>query len=145
MSDALDKQLTSDTPIEGEDPNMVEAYRLVTGAYGFVHRMIRLFYNPHAITWAEVGVDGQVHKRHESAMAAGHYMLSGDFFENHERYAKFFELLEDPKGFRRYKNLVIDREDFNEETCQTPHAIAFGEQTKFGAPVEPKLEEAVAS
>jgi hypothetical protein len=89
--------------------------------------MIRLFYNPHAITWAQVGVDGQVHKRHESAMAAGDFMLAGDFFENHERYNKFFRLLEDPEGFRRYKTVVIDRTGPADESCHTPWEVAFGE------------------
>src|SRR5581483_7233335 len=51
VAGALHTQLT--TPLDGENPEMVEAYRQITGAYEFVHSMIRLFYNPHAITWAE--------------------------------------------------------------------------------------------
>jgi hypothetical protein len=123
VSNSVELQL-ADGPDRGQ-PALVEAYRLVSGAYGFVHRMIRLFYNPHAITWAEVGTDKQVHKAHESAMAAGHYMLAGDFFENHERYADFFTLLEDPKMFKRYKNVVIDRPDLNDTSCHTATEVAF--------------------
>ncbi len=125
VSAALHKQLVGEEEPMG--PELVEAYKKVSGAYNFVHRMIRLFYNPHAITWAEVGVDHQVHKRHESAMAAGHYMLAGDFFENHERYNKFFDALEDPRGFQHYKKLILDREDYNKETptCYTPKEVAF--------------------
>jgi hypothetical protein len=105
-------------PMEGDNPGMVDAYTHITGAYGFVHRMIRMFYNPHAITWAEAGADGQLHKRTESAMAAGHYVLSGDFFENYKKYDSFFEMLENPEDFKRYKNLVIDRHENKEATCQ---------------------------
>src|SRR5439155_15817299 len=79
VSDAVRTRLA-----EGEEAGLgklTAAYELVTGAYGFVHRMIRLFYNPHAVTWAEVGSEKQIHKAHESAMTAGHFMLSGDFFE----------------------------------------------------------------
>jgi hypothetical protein len=125
-------------------PDMVEAYRKVSGAYNFVHRMIRLFYNPHAITWAEVGVDHQVHKRHESAMAAGHYMLAGDFFENHERYNKFFDALEDPRGFEHYKKLILDREDYNKEapTCYTPKEVAFPMVENGGKKAESGVEVA---
>ena len=51
-------------------------------------------------------------------MAAGHYMLSGDFFENYQKFDSFFKILEDPNHFRRYKKLVIDREDFVEPSCE---------------------------
>lgn len=125
---AVGQQLRGEAPGAGADnPALVKAYEMVTGAYGFVHRMIRLFYNPHAITWAQVGTEHQVHKRHESAMAAGHFMLSGDFFENHERYHKFFELLEDPRAFKRYSKIVLDRSEYDDTSCHTPWEVAFGE------------------
>jgi hypothetical protein len=69
------------------------------------------------VTWAQAGADGVTHKAHESAMAAGHYMLSGDFFENYKKYDDFFALLEHPKQFQRYKKLVIDRKDFVKPNC----------------------------
>jgi hypothetical protein len=126
VTDALMTQLTEGR--EAAAPRMERAYEMVTAAYNFVHRMIRLFYNPHAITWAEVGAEGQVHKRAESAMAAGHFMLAGDFFENRDRYNRFFELIEEPKGFERYKTMVIDRSDFIDTSCHTPVEVAFGGQ-----------------
>lgn len=124
VSDALHQQLSGST--NGNNPSMAKAYELITGAYNFVHRMIRLFYNPHALTWAEVGADGESHRRHESAMAAGHYMLSGDFFENYEKYDSFFQVLENPDTFRRYKKTVIDRQDFQQD-CETKWEDVFGE------------------
>ena len=81
--------------------------------------MIRLFYNPHAVTWAQAGADGLAHKAHESAMAAGHYMLSGDFFENYQKFEGFFQILEDPKQFQRYKRLVIERKEFVHPSCNS--------------------------
>jgi|GEM_PF-74651 len=119
--------------VEGESAELVEAYRKITGAYNFVHRMIRMFYDPHTITWAEVGAEGQAHKRHESALAAGHYMLSGDFFENFEKYNRFFELLEEPTSFKRYKQLVIDRPDFGGTTCAAAWEEVFGEMLQQDA------------
>jgi len=135
VSNALHQQLSGST--NGSNPAMVKAYELITGAYGFVHRMIRLFYNPHALTWAEVGADGQSHRRHESAMAAGHYMLSGDFFENYAKYDGFFSMLEDSETFRRYKKQVIDRADFRKE-CETTWADVFGELESTQAKAETK-------
>ncbi len=104
---------------------MVKAYEHISGAYNFVHRMIRMFYNPHAITWAEAGAEGQLHKRAESAMAVGHFMLSGDFFENYSKYDGFFQMLENPQNFKNYKSLVLDRAAYNESTCNTLYDTAF--------------------
>ena len=117
VSAAIDKQLSGE--LNGENEAMETAYKQVSGAYNFVHRMIKLFYDPHSVTWAQAGADGKTHKDHENAMAAGHYMLSGDFFENYEKFEGFFQILEDPKQFRRYKKLVIDRDDFVQPSCHS--------------------------
>ena len=117
VSAAIDKQLRGE--LNGKNEAMETAYKQVSGAYNFVHRMIKLFYDPHSVTWAQAGADGKTHKDHENAMAAGHYMLSGDFFENYEKFEGFFQVLEDPKQFRRYKKLVIDRDDFVQPSCHS--------------------------
>ena len=129
VSDAVYEKLSGNVP--GVTERMEAGYEMVTGAYGFVHRMIRLFYNPHAISWAEVGAEGAVHLAHESAMAAGHYVLSGGFFEEHERFHRFFSLLEDPKAFGRYKRMIIDRPDLNAESCRTPWELAFAKMREM--------------
>jgi flavin-dependent dehydrogenase len=125
VSDAIQEQL-SDPKLAGSNDRMAAAYEIVNGAYEFVHRMIRLFYSPHSVTWAQVGADKELHTAAESAMAAGHYMLAGDFFENHRRYNKFFELLEDPNGFRRYAKHVLARPRYQELSCHIPWEVAFG-------------------
>jgi len=117
VSAAINKQLRGE--LNGKNEAMETAYKQVSGAYNFVHRMIKLFYNPHSVTWAQAGADGKTHKDHENAMAAGHYMLSGDFFENYQKFEGFFQILEDPKQFRRYKKLVIDRDDFVQPSCHS--------------------------
>jgi flavin-dependent dehydrogenase len=131
VSDAVHGLLGGDP---GAADRMSSAYEKVTGAYEFVHRMIRLFYNPHAVTWAEVGEEGEVHRAHQSAMAAGHFMLSGGFFEDHERFNRFFTLLEDPKQFHRYATTVIERSDFHDTSCHTPWETAFGGLSRRQAP-----------
>jgi hypothetical protein len=130
VADALHRQLTEGL-VDGKNAQMAHAYELITGAYNFVHRMIRLFYNPHALTWAEAGSDGQSHKRAETAMAAGHYMLAGDFFENYQKYTSMFEVLENPKQFRSYNKVVIDRPDF-QTSCNTKWEDVFGGLVRDG-------------
>ena len=131
VSAALHEKLTGKIP--GVTEQMRHAYELVDGAYGFVHRMIKLFYNPHAITWAQVGAEGPVHRAHESAMAAGHYMLSGDFFENYQKYHRFFTLLEDSRGFERYKKVIMDRPALNEESCRADFETVFADMLAMDA------------
>jgi hypothetical protein len=129
VADAVHEKLAGKAG--GVTEQMEKAYKMVTGAYGFVHRMIKLFYNPHAISWAQVGAEGAIHRAHESAMAAGHYMLSGGFFEDYEKFHRFFTLLEDPRKFGRYKRMIIDRPDLNEESCQTPWELAFAKMMEM--------------
>jgi hypothetical protein len=131
LTDALEAVFAGD---EGAEDRMAAEFEKITGAYEFVHRMIKLFYNPHAVTWAEVGEEGEVHRAHQSAMAAGHFMLSGGFFEDHARFNKFFDLLEDPRSFHRYASTVIERAEFNNETtCHVTWDTAFGELEKDAA------------
>jgi hypothetical protein len=52
-------------------------------------------------------------------------MLSGDFFENYEKFEGFFQVLEHPENFRRYKKLVIDRKEFVQPTCSTEWDLVF--------------------
>ena len=133
VSEAIDMKFRNDADA---DTRLADAYEKVTGAYNFVHRMIRLFYNPHAVTWAQVGDEGPLHRAHMSAMAAGHYMLSGGFFEDHERFNHFFDLLEDPKLFHMYARTVIERPEYTEPTtCFTPWELAFGKKIRSGVSV----------
>jgi flavin-dependent dehydrogenase len=121
---------------DGENNALDQAYELVNGAYNLVYRMIRLFYNPHAVTWAAAGTDQQVHRAHESAMAAGHFLLAGDFFENHRKYNRFFSLLEDPIQFERYRHFIVERPQYQELTCHTPWQVAFGRLVERVTPNE---------
>jgi flavin-dependent dehydrogenase len=110
------------------DRVMAEAYKQIDGAYRLVDRAIRNFYNPKAINWAQLGTaERLVHAEHENAMAVGHYLLAGDFFERHEEYLEFIELLEDPKMMRRYQKYVIQRPEFQAASCHTDRTQVFNE------------------
>lgn len=117
VSEALHLKLSTQNG-EG-DRALAEVYDRVNRAYSVVHRMIQLYYNPHAINFAEAGILARLdHVRHENAMAAGHYLLAGDFFDRPQHYEEFIALLENPKHFEKYKKVVIDRQDFQADTCR---------------------------
>lgn len=128
VANALDRMLSSNQMDSRE--LLEKAYGNINGAYNFVYRLIRLFYQPHALSWAEAGSAFQSgfqvdHKRHEVALAASHYILSGDFFENHQEYHKFLDMMENPRLFEGYKNMVIDREDDRVDSCGVDRSLIF--------------------
>ncbi len=101
------------------------AYTYIQGAYDFVYRLISLFYNPHSVSFAGAGSFFREHKEHEDGMAAGHFILSGDFFENHKKYHEFLDVLGNPRHFEMYRTQVINRPAFNVESCNlTPAEMA---------------------
>ncbi|MGH7566942.1 MAG: NAD(P)/FAD-dependent oxidoreductase [Gemmatimonadota bacterium] len=104
---------------------LLEAYESINGAYDFVYRLIATFYNPHSISFAAARTFFHEHKEHEDAMAAGHFILSGDFFENHKKYHAFLDLLAVPRYFEAYRQNVLHREASNQESCElTPEELA---------------------
>ena len=115
VANALDKMLASGN-LDGNAP-LLGAYEYINGAYDFVYRLISLFYNPHSISFADARPFFLEHREHEDAMAAGHYILSGDFFENHKKYHQFLDLLADPHYFDMYRHHVIERPAFNQKSC----------------------------
>lgn len=94
------------------------AYEQINGAYGFVYRLISLFYNPHSVSFADALPFFGEYKEHEDAMAAGHFILSGDFFENHRKYHDFLDLLANPRYFQMLRSTVIRRPEFNAPSCE---------------------------
>lgn len=126
LVDAVDTRLS-----EGVDAGakaMETTYDRIVGAYGLVDKLIRLFYTPEALNFAQLGsAEGAFseHQHYENAIATYHYLIAGDFFEQHSRYAGFVDTLKDPKLFRRYKKYVIDRPTFAATSCEHPREQIF--------------------
>ncbi len=132
VADALHMRFT-----EGEEQGgaaMDRAYAQINGAYKFVNKAIMYFYNPQAINLAQAGYAAPALKNHqyyEDIMALGHYVLAGDFFERHKEYSEFLDTLQDERLFKRYKKFVIERPEFQADTCRVARSSVF--------PAEPPL------
>lgn len=118
LAGALDTRLRKGK--EDGDLAMKGVYEQITGAYALVDKLIRLFYTPEIINFAQAGqaesaFDDTEH--YVNAMSLQHFLLAGDFFEQSNRYSEFVDTMRDPKLFRRYKKLVIDRPVFQEKHC----------------------------
>ena len=116
VADAIDRRLT-----DGEAPGMAalrDAFARIESAYGVVDRAIQMFYNPVAINFAQVGtVASEIYRRTENALAVGHFLLAGDFFEQPERYDRFLQMLTDPYLLSVYRASVIGRPELADTSC----------------------------
>ncbi len=79
----------------------------IEGAYKLVEKLIRNFYNPDAIALSNLNhLSNQSYEKFETAYTIYHYLLAGDFFNNHEKYAKAIDLLNNSKKLEQYKNFI---------------------------------------
>lgn len=102
------------------------AYEQIDGAYQLVYRLISTYYNPEAVTFAEAAAAfSPEFERHKNAVAAAHFLLAGDFFENHKKYDEFLSFMVERNLFGKYKKLVIDRDGFHTGSCLSASATIF--------------------
>lgn len=126
VAEALDEglEVSPEAGLKGLDA----AYESIAGAYGLVEKAIRLFYDPTAINFAQAAsAEDLIHEQHKNALASMHYLLAGDFFNRHEEYSKVIDMLSDPKLFKKYKSLVMDRADYTSSTCGMDRSQVFSE------------------
>ncbi|MGP0030352.1 MAG: NAD(P)/FAD-dependent oxidoreductase [Acidimicrobiales bacterium] len=104
---------------DGVEPGLgalEETYVQVVNAYNLVDKLIRLFYTPGVLNFAQLGSAEPAfndYDHYQNAMALQHYLLAGDFFEQANRYSEFIDNLRDPELFARYKNFVFERPQFS--------------------------------
>jgi flavin-dependent dehydrogenase len=130
VTDALHKKLSganAGTNGQGPDP-LEDAYLHINGAYKMVFKLITFFYSANTINFAQMGqAEELIHQQHQNAMAVGHFLLAGDFFDRYDHYGKIVDLLHNDRMYNRYKKLVNDREDFAAASCGVDVSTAFHE------------------
>lgn len=117
LAKALDEKLSAENSTDNTP--IANVYKRIAGAYDIVYRLISLFYDPHAISFAEAGrAFNKERQEHEDALAAGHFIIAGDFFEeDNQKYHNFLDTLADSRRFEMYRKLVIQRTDFQTDSC----------------------------
>lgn len=110
---------------EGSDaavPAMEHAYERIVGAYDLIGKLVRLFYTPEVLNFAQLGSAEAAfteHKHYDHAMSTFSLLIAGDFFEQHSRYSGFVDTLKDPVAFRRYQRFVLERPSLmSNDTCE---------------------------
>ncbi|MCI0399378.1 MAG: tryptophan 7-halogenase [Chloroflexi bacterium] len=102
------------------------AYRKIEGAYKMVFKLIQFFYTPNVINFAQMESASElVYQEHQNAMAVGHYLLAGDFFDRYDDYGKVIDLLRQPRVYELYKQLVLTRPTLQATSCHANMADMF--------------------
>lgn len=126
FSEALDVLMK-----EGKEKGMLamaEKKKHIDGAYNLVEKFVNIYYDPASFNLAELSsTSDSNYKGYETAFSLVHYLLAGDFFNNYERYSGFLDMIRDPKQFSRWKNLVVDKPNMHEKTCNADWQTVFGE------------------
>jgi len=126
LSEVVSKRLVEG--VEASEPDFAHAYERVVGAYDVIDKLIRLFYTPEAINFAQLGSASDAFpnfEHYQNAIAVYHFLIGGDFFEVANRYRVFIETLRDPRMFAGFKNLVIDRPTLSATSCDLGYDTAF--------------------
>lgn len=101
---------------------MEHAYERIVGAYDLIGKLVRLFYTPEVLNFAQLGSAEPAfteHQHYDNAMSTFSLLIAGDFFEQHAKYSGFVDTLKDPVAFRQYKKFVLDRPSLaSNDTCE---------------------------
>jgi hypothetical protein len=100
---------------------MKESYAQYEGALELLERFINNFYNPDFINLAEIGEDiykdDEEHAKRLIAFSLVHFLMGGDFYNEHKKYLSYLDFLQNPKQIARYHHLVINQEKYKENSC----------------------------
>jgi flavin-dependent dehydrogenase len=135
VSNAVDARLREGA--EAAERVFKESYEKVTGAYDLIDKLIRLFYTPEVVNFAQLATADKAFEdfdHYRNAMGVYHFLISGDYFERPDYYDEFIELLREDKTFNRYRKTIIDRPTLNTTSCDVPHDVAFHEGLKLHEP-----------
>jgi hypothetical protein len=113
------------------DMTIEKVYDKINGAVKLLEKFIRLFYTPEAINFSMMGNPDQLlfHK-FEMAYTIFHYLLAGDFFDNHERYSDFIDTVKDQKSMEKFQHLIRHQKDDNpNSSCGEKFEEMYGEMT----------------
>lgn len=116
----------------GNNKLLEETYVRINGALMLIEKFIKLFYSPENINFSEMGnPEEQIQtKDTDTIYSIFHFLLSGDFFENYEKYSAFIDTIQNPKMLASFKNLIRHKK-FHEatSTCDEDPEKMYGEMT----------------
>ncbi len=85
-------------------------YEIINGGYKLIEKFVRLFYSPELLNFANANPsDSNSYEASIHAYNVFHYLLAGDFFDNHKLYCEFIDSIKNEKMYKRFIGLVQQR------------------------------------
>ena len=125
VADALNEKLTTNN-----QTSLTEVYEKINGAVGLVEKFVKLFYSPKIINFSNMGDPEKLlqYKKTEAMYTIFHYLLSGDFFRNYQKYGEFIDTMRDQKMLAKFQNLINHSKDTTDNaTCGELFEEMYGE------------------
>lgn len=127
VANAIDKKL------KGEKGDvLIDVYKNINGALQLIEKFVKIFYNRDVADFSQMGNPQELikHEKLESTYAVFHYLLAGNFFENHEKYSEFLDTMQDEKMLAKFQHLINHTRGYGEEaSCNEKHEDMYGEVT----------------
>lgn len=92
----------------------------IEGGYKLIEKFVRLFYSPDIMNFAYTGTnDSTGYEKFKRAYNVFHYLLSGDFFKEYQKYSDFIDTLHNEKNYNQFISYVqTQAKEFpDEEFC----------------------------
>ncbi len=90
-----------------------EAFALQYGhiekGYDLIEKFIRLFYQPELLNFSHADASDDDYGKFVSAYEIFHYLLSGDFFSQPEKYSAFLDEMNTGRSYDKFLHFVRDR------------------------------------
>jgi flavin-dependent dehydrogenase len=114
VSEAVHKLLT-----QNDQTALENTYVKVTGAIKVLEKFIRLFYKPEVLNFSNLGdpTNQLGFEKTENIYSLFHFLLAGDFFEDHGKYSDFLDTMHDYKNVEKFRNLI----DYSFDKHQAPN------------------------
>lgn len=108
LSESLDEAFQKGLP---PSDLIKSVYDDLNGGYDLVEKLIRIFYDPNAISLPNIGlIRNEGYEKFHTAYKIYHFLLQGDFLKNHQKYSKAADILKDTKQLEKYTNFVKSKD-----------------------------------
>lgn len=113
LADALHEKLTA-----GNSEAIHSVFEKINGAVKLLEKFIKLFYSPEVINFSDVANPGELIQfdKTEAMYTIFHYLLSGYFFHDYEKYGEFIDSMRDQKTLAKFQNLI----NYSKEATRLP-------------------------
>jgi flavin-dependent dehydrogenase len=110
VSEAVHKVLTSKDTMA-----LPQTFEKIDGAVKVLEKFIKLFYKPEVVNFATLGDPGKLlgFEKTENIYSLFHYLLAGDFFEDHAKYGGFLDAMHNDQMVEKFRNLINYSRDSN--------------------------------